>query len=69
MVLTLLYSGINYHSINQFTYCIAFIPLWLNLVTVYKNKEPKLLDNGFPEINGSTIMFFPETSMDSELWP
>ena len=43
MVLTLLYSGINYHSINQFTYCIAFIPLWLNLVTVYKNKEPKLL--------------------------
>ena len=57
MVLTLLYSGINYHSINQFTYCIAFIPLWLNLVTVYKNKEPKLLDNELKKVALSTFLF------------
>ena len=57
MVLTLLYSGINYHSINQFTYCIAFIPLWLNLVTVYKNKEPKLLDKELKKVALSTFLF------------
>jgi 1,4-dihydroxy-2-naphthoate octaprenyltransferase len=57
MVLTLLYSGINYHSINQFTYCIAFIPLCLNLVTVYKNKEPKLLDDELKKVALSTFSF------------
>ena len=57
MALTLLYSGINYHSISQFTYCITFIPLWLNLVTVYKNKEPKLLDNELKKVALSTFLF------------
>ena len=57
MALTLLYSGINYHSISQFTYSITFIPLWMNLVTVYKNKEPKLLDNELKKVALSTFLF------------
>jgi 1,4-dihydroxy-2-naphthoate polyprenyltransferase len=57
MALTLLYSVINYHSISQFTYSITFIPLWMNLVTVYKNKEPKLLDNELKKVALSTFLF------------
>jgi 1,4-dihydroxy-2-naphthoate octaprenyltransferase len=57
MALTLLYTGINYHSISQFTYSIAFIPLLMNLVTVYKNKEPKLLDSELKKVALSTFLF------------
>ena len=57
MVLTLLYSVINYHSISQFAYIIAFIPLVLNLVRVYKNKEPKLLDSELKKVALSTFLF------------
>ena len=57
MALTLLYSGINYHSISQFIYSITFIPLWMNLVTVYKNKESKLLDNELKKVALSTFLF------------
>jgi len=57
MVLTLLYSVISYHSISQLTYIIAFIPLIINLVTVYKNKEPKLLDSELKKVALSTFLF------------
>jgi 1,4-dihydroxy-2-naphthoate octaprenyltransferase len=57
MVLALLYSVINYHSISQFAYVIAFIPLVLNLVRVYKNKEPKLLDSELKKVALSTFLF------------
>jgi 1,4-dihydroxy-2-naphthoate octaprenyltransferase len=57
MVLTLVYSIINYHSISQLTYIIAFIPLIINLVTVYKNKEPKLLDSELKKVALSTFLF------------
>ena len=57
MVLTMVYSVINYHSISQLTYIIAFIPLIINLVTVYKNKEPKLLDSELKKVALSTFLF------------
>ena len=57
MVLTLLYSVINYHSMSELTYVIAFIPLIINLVTVYKNKEPKLLDSELKKVALSTFLF------------
>ena len=57
MVLTMVYSVINYHSISQLTYVIAFIPLIINLVTVYKNKEPKLLDSELKKVALSTFLF------------
>ncbi len=57
MLLALIYTFINYHSINQFVYVIAFIPLLINLVTVYKNKEPKLLDSELKKVALSTFLF------------
>jgi 1,4-dihydroxy-2-naphthoate octaprenyltransferase len=57
MVLTMVYSVISYHSISQLTYIIAFIPLIINLVTVYKNKEPKLLDSELKKVALSTFLF------------
>ena len=57
VLLTLLYSIINDHSIRQLIYVIAFIPLMINLVTVYKNKEPKLLDSELKKVALSTFSF------------
>ena len=57
VLLTLLYSIINDHSIRQLIYVIAFLPLIINLVTVYKNKEPKLLDSELKKVALSTFSF------------
>ena len=57
VLLTLLYSIINDHSIRQLIYVIAFLPLIINLVTVYKNKEPKLLDSELKKVALSTFFF------------
>ena len=57
VLLTLLYSIINDHSIRQLIYVIAFLPLIINLVTVYKNKEPKLLDSELKKVALSTFLF------------
>ena len=42
---------------SELTYVIAFIPLIINLVTVYKNKEPKLLDSELKKVALSTFLF------------
>jgi len=57
VLLILLYSIINDHSIRQLIYVIAFLPLIINLVTVYKNKEPKLLDSELKKVALSTFLF------------
>ena len=57
VLLILLYSIINDHSIRQLIYVIAFLPLIINLVTVYKNKEPKLLDSELKKVALSTFFF------------
>ena len=57
VLLTLIYSIINDHSIRQLIYVIAFLPLIINLVTVYKNKEPKLLDSELKKVALSTFFF------------
>lgn len=57
MFFALIYSFSNYHTMYQFVYVIAFIPLLINLVTVYKNKEPKLLDSELKKVALSTFLF------------
>ncbi len=47
----------NYHSPSQFLYVIAFIPLLLNGIKVYKNKEPRLLDSQLKIVALSTFAF------------
>lgn len=56
-VLAVLYAFLNFQSISQFTFLIAFIPLIINLVTVYKNREPRLLDNELKKVALSTFLF------------
>lgn len=57
IVLALAYTLKNFQSISQFIYVIAFIPLLFNLVTVYKNKDPKLLDGELKKVALSTFVY------------
>ncbi len=57
IVLALTYTVLNYYSLKQFVFVIAFIPLILNLLTVSKNKEPKLLDSELKKVALSTFLF------------
>ncbi len=51
------YTFLNYKSPQQFIYFIAFIPLVLNIKTVYLNKEPKRLDSELKKVALSTFLF------------
>ena len=54
---TLLFTVINYLSPKQFIYIIAFIPILLNIKTVYLNKDPKQLDSELKKVALSTFLF------------
>lgn len=53
----LLYTMIHFKSIWQFLFLIAFIPIFIHLKTVYKNKEPKELDPELKKLALSTFLF------------
>ena len=57
IVFALLYTLLNFNSIRQFIYVIAFVPLIFNLVTVCKNKNPKLLDGELKKVAISTFAY------------
>jgi 1,4-dihydroxy-2-naphthoate octaprenyltransferase len=57
MLSALLFTVINYQSPKQFIYIIAFIPLLLNIKTVYLNKDPKQLDSELKKVALSTFLF------------
>ncbi len=57
IILSVTYPLINYHSPEQFVFLIAFLPLLLNLKTVYNNKTPKLLDSELKKVALSTFAF------------
>lgn len=57
MLAALLYTFLNFQSPRQFIYIIAFIPLLLNIKTVYLNKESKLLDSELKKVALSTFFF------------
>jgi len=57
MLAAILFTLLNYHSIYQFMYVIAFIPLFLNGVNVYRNKTPRLLDSQLKVVALSTFAF------------
>ena len=52
-----LYSFLNFISPVQFIYIIAFIPLLINMKTVYLNKESRLLDSELKKVALSTFLF------------
>ncbi len=51
------YTVLHYESIYQWGYCVAFIPLILNMVTVARNKEPVKLDGELKKVALSTFLF------------
>ena len=57
MICALAYTLINYRFPEQFLYCIAFIPLLLNIRNVAINKEPRLFDSELKIVALSTFAF------------
>jgi 1,4-dihydroxy-2-naphthoate octaprenyltransferase len=55
MVLVLLFAYLNNFHFDQYIFVVAFFPLISHLKTVYKNKNPKLLD---PELKKLAISTF-----------
>ncbi|PVW13563.1 1,4-dihydroxy-2-naphthoate octaprenyltransferase [Marixanthomonas spongiae] len=55
--LSLLYFFLKSDEIIEFLPLVAFIPLFLNIVKVYKNESPPLLDPELKKIALSTFLF------------
>jgi 1,4-dihydroxy-2-naphthoate octaprenyltransferase len=55
MVLVLLFAYLNNFHFDQYIFVVAYFPLISHLITVYKNKNPKLLD---PELKKLAISTF-----------
>ena len=55
MVLVLLFAFFNHFNFDQYLFVVAYFPLTSHLITVYKNKIPRLLD---PELKKLAISTF-----------
>lgn len=55
MILVLLFAFLNNFHFDQYIFVVAYFPLIGHLITVYKNKNPKLLD---PELKKLAISTF-----------
>lgn len=55
MTLVLLFAYLNHFNFDQYLFVVAYFPLTSHLITVYKNKNPKLLD---PELKKLAISTF-----------
>ncbi|MBV1888363.1 MAG: 1,4-dihydroxy-2-naphthoate octaprenyltransferase [Urechidicola sp.] len=53
----LLFVTLRYHSLFQFLFVIAFIPIFKHLFTVYKNDNPKDFDPELKKLALSTFLF------------
>lgn len=57
LIVSLVYSFINYKSPIQFIFIVAFIPLIINVITVAKNRVPADLDEELKKVALSTFLF------------
>ncbi|MDO6743738.1 1,4-dihydroxy-2-naphthoate octaprenyltransferase [Tenacibaculum soleae] len=57
LITTLVYTLLQYKSPIQFIFLIAFIPLFLNIVTVAKNKIQSDLDGELKKVALSTFLY------------
>jgi 1,4-dihydroxy-2-naphthoate octaprenyltransferase len=55
MVLVVLFALLNHFNFDQYIFIVAYFPLTSHLMTVYKNRNPKLLD---PELKKLAISTF-----------
>lgn len=57
LITTLVYTLLQYKSPIQFIFLIAFIPLFINIVTVAKNKIQSELDSELKKVALSTFLY------------
>jgi 1,4-dihydroxy-2-naphthoate octaprenyltransferase len=57
IVCALAYTFLNYNDPIRYLYAITFVPLLLNLLTVFRNKEPEQLDSELKKVALSTFAF------------
>lgn len=57
MLCAIIYTISHYHAPLQFIYLLSFIPMILNIKTVYQNNEPVLLDSELKKVALSTFAF------------
>jgi len=57
LISALLYIVLDFRSIYQFIFLVAFIPLIKNMITVSKNKIPAELDSELKKVALSTFLF------------
>ncbi len=53
----LLFTAINFATLKQFIFVLAFIPIFKHMLFVYKNKDPKDLDPELKKLALSTFLF------------
>ena len=53
----LLYTAINFKSVYQFLFILAYIPIFKHVMVVYSNKNPKELDPELKKLALSTFLF------------
>lgn len=57
IVCALTYTFLNFNSPLRYLYAITFVPLLMNLVTVFRNREPEQLDSELKKVALSTFAF------------
>ena len=57
MLCAVMFALLNKYSSMNYVFLIAFIPMLLNIKTVYLNKEPKQLDSELKKVALSTFLF------------
>ncbi len=57
LITAIIYTVLNFSSIYEFMFLVAFIPLVKNMITVSKNKTPGELDSELKKVALSTFLF------------
>ncbi len=57
MMAAIMYSGMHRESAIQWLFLVSFLPLLINIQTVFKNKIPKSLDGELKKVALSTFFF------------
>ena len=57
LITALIYTTLNFSSIYEFVFLVAFIPLVKNMITVSKNNAPAELDSELKKVALSTFFF------------
>lgn len=56
MLMVIIFAVLSNYNFDQYLFLLAYIPLTKHLITVYKNKEPRLLDPELKKLALSTFL-------------